>query len=60
MITVLPVNPLVNVEPKVCEKCGRVMNKSNEPHYVHGHLQCACGRSIDECCQGDRANELYD
>ena len=58
MISILPV---VNIEPKVCRICGRVMNKSNDHHYVHGHLQCgACGKNIDECCQGETANELND
>ncbi len=48
------------IDGKVCDKCGRLMNTSDKPHYVHGHLQCPCGRNIDECCQGDRANELDD
>jgi hypothetical protein len=51
---------LSNIEPKVCGICGRVMNKSSTPHYVHGHLQCECGKNIDECCQGETANELLD
>lgn len=46
-------------EPKVCERCGCEMDPRGD-HYVNGHLQCACGKNIDECCQGETANELND
>lgn len=48
------------IENKHCEKCGRPLHETGKPHFVHGHLQCACGKSIDECCQGEQANELND
>lgn len=45
----------------ICEKCGVLMRPADAtPHYVNGHLQCRCGRNIDECCQGETANELLD
>lgn len=53
-----PIKPVSPIAPVVCDKCGRVKNTSNQPHYVNGHLQCACGKNIDECCQGETANEL--
>jgi hypothetical protein len=49
---------IFQVEDKICEKCGVLMSDSGKPHYVNGHLQCACGKNIDECCQGETANEL--
>ena len=46
---------------EVCDKCGVLMRPANaKPHYVNGHLQCRGGKNIDECCQGDTANELLD
>ena len=44
---------------EVCEKCGCEKSPLGN-HYVGGHLQCACGKNIDECCQGETANELND
>jgi hypothetical protein len=45
---------------EVCEKCGVLMRPADEkPHYVNGHLQCRCGKNIDECCQMETANELH-
>ena len=44
---------------KVCEKFGCELDPRGN-HYVNGHLQCACGKNIDECCQGETANELLD
>jgi len=46
-------------EPQVCEKCGCEMDPRGT-HYIHGHLACACGKTLDECCQGETANELDD
>jgi hypothetical protein len=54
------IKPLSFVAPVVCSKCGRVKNMSNQQHYVNGKLQCACGKDIDMCCQGETANELLD
>lgn len=45
---------------RFCDKCGRVTLKSIHQHYINGHLHCECGRNVDECCQGETANELYD
>lgn len=45
----------------ICEKCGALMRPADAtPHYVNGHLQCRCGKNIDECCQGETANKLLD
>ena len=50
---------LSQTTPVHCEKCGCEKNPLGN-HYVGGHLQCACGKNIDECCQGEVANELND
>ena len=44
-----------NVE--VCVKCGCELDPRGN-HYVNGHLQCACGKNIEECCQGETATKL--
>ena len=50
---------LVENDFEICEKCGCEKSPLGN-HYVGGHLQCACGKNIDECCQGEVANELSD
>ncbi len=52
---------VVPIQMQVCDKCGKVTNKSIHQHYLNGHLHCdGCNRNIDECCSGETANELYD
>jgi hypothetical protein len=36
-----------------CIWCGAAVEGEVWADYVGGHLQCECGKNVDECCTGE-------